>query len=277
MSRRNHTAPRCGPLDRARRRWLAALGCLPLCASRIAVAQQRRAAPTRPSLRLGVSASGPPLAYFEQGVLRGLVVHLARALADALDRDLQIQEMPEARLVDALRGGRIDLMLSTLPQTDLRALGLTASGLLFRTGQLALTRAADIARFARQVDVITTDARVGYQQGSAGARFVQNRMPRAERAPFADVADGIAALRSGDVDLFIHDAPTVWAVAARSGEEQLLGIFQPLTDARAAWVVRSEERLLLSRIDLVLRQWRDSGRLNRLVNRWIGTRVEVAP
>jgi polar amino acid transport system substrate-binding protein len=264
-------------LDRARRRWLAALGCLSLCGSRIAVAQQRSTAPTRPSLRLGVSASGPPLAYFEQGVLRGLVVDLARALADALDRDLQIQEMPEARLVDALRGGRIDLMLSTLPQTDLEALGLAASELLFRTGQMALIRAADVARFARPVDIITTDARVGYQQGTAGARFVQNRMPRAERAPFADVADGLKALRSGDVDLFIHDAPTVWAVAAHSGEEQLLGIFQHLTDARAAWVVRSEERLLLSSIDLVLRQWRDTGRLSPLVNRWIGTRVEVAP
>lgn len=264
------------PVDSARRRWLAALACVPLYGSRITAAQQRSAAPTRPSLRLGVSASGPPLAYFEQGVLRGLIVDLARALADDLDRDLQVQEMPEARLVDALRGGRIDLMLSTLPQADLQALGLAASDSLFRTGQMALVRAADIARFARPVDIITTEARVGYQQGTAGARFVQNRMPRAERVPVTDVADGIEALRTDDLDIFIHDAPTVWAVAAHSSEEQLLGIFQPLTDARAAWVVRSEEQLLLASIALVLRQWRDSGRLSRLVNRWIGTRVEVA-
>ena len=263
--------------DRARRRWLGGLLAGLVLGAPLAAAQTAGAAPERPTLRLGVAASGPPLAYFRRGVLRGLSIDLAQALADGLDRDLQIQEMPEARLVDALRGGRIDLMLSTLPEADLRALGLAASAPLFQTGQMALIRAADVARFGRPVDIITTAARVGYQQGTAGARFVQSRMPRSERVPFADVADGIAALRVGEVDLFIHAAPTVWAVAADRAEEQLIGIFQPLTDERAAWVVRAEERLLLSAIDMVLRRWRESGRLTQMVNRWMRTRVEVAP
>jgi len=111
----------------------------------------------RATLRLGVSASGAPLAFFDQGVLRGLIVDLARALAETLDRELQVQEMPEARLVDALRGGRLDLILSTLPETDLAALGLAASTPLFETGQMALIRTADIGRFGRPVDLIITD------------------------------------------------------------------------------------------------------------------------
>jgi polar amino acid transport system substrate-binding protein len=229
-----------------------------------------------PALRLGVAASGAPLASFDQGVLRGLVIDLGRALARDLDMELQVREMPEARLVDALRGGRIDLMLSTLPPTDLDALGLAASGSLFQTGQMALILAEDLAGFSRTVDIITTDARVGYQQGTAGARFVQNSMPAAERVPFADVEDGILALRRGDVDLFIHEAPTVWAVATDGAEEQLLGIFQPLTDERAAWILRAEDKPLLMGVNLVLRGWRESGRLSRIVNRWIPIRVEVA-
>jgi len=88
---------------------------------------------------------------------------------------------------------------------------------------------------------------------------------------------GIEALRRGDVDVFIHEAPTVWAVATDGAEAQLLGIFQPLTDARAAWIVRAEDQLLRAGIELVLRQWRETGRLNRIVNRWIPLRVQVAP
>jgi polar amino acid transport system substrate-binding protein len=166
-------------------------------------------------------------------------------------------------------------MLSTLSQTDLDALGLAASTALFETGQMALIRAADLGRFQRPLDIITTNARVGYQQGTAGARFVQSGMPAAERVPFADVADGISALRTGEVDLFVHAAPTIWAVATDPSEEQLLGVFQPLTDERAAWIVRSEDQLLLTGINLVLHQWRDTGRLNRLVLRWIPVRIEV--
>ncbi len=228
-------------------------------------------------MRLGVSAHGAPLAFFDQGVLRGLVIDLARALAQDLDMELQVREMPEARLVDALRGGRIDLTLSTLPPTDLHALGLAASGSLLQTGQMALIRAHDLGRFSRTLDIITTDTRIGYQQGTAGARFVQNSMPAAERVPFADVEDGILALRRGDVDLFIHEAPTIWAVATDAAEEQLLGIFQPLTNERAAWVLRAEDERLLSGVNLLLRDWRESGRLGRMVDRWIPIRVEVAP
>jgi polar amino acid transport system substrate-binding protein len=258
------------------RRTARLIACLAALLLPMAAVAQSGSEPERPSLLLGVTASGPPLAFFDQGVLRGLTMDLAHALADALGRDLQVQEMPEARLVDALRGGRIDLMLSTLPKTDLDALGLAAGTTLFETGQMALIRAADLERFQRPVDIITTQTRVGYQQGTAGARFVQNRMPAAERVPVADVADGISALRGGDLDIFIHAAPTVWAIATDRREEQLLGIFQPLTDERAAWVVRAEDQVLRNGIDLVLRQWRESGRLTGMINRWIRVRVEVA-
>lgn len=254
------------------RRWLLGLLLLPITAATQPLADVERA-----TLRLGVAASGAPLAFFDQGVLRGLIVELAKALAEALERELQVQEMPEARLVDALRGGRIDLMLSTLPEADLKALGLAASSALFETGQMALIRTADVRRFGRPVDLITTAARVGYQQGTAGARFVQSGMPQAERVPFADVDIGIEALRRGDVDVFIHEAPTIWAAVSNGADADLLGIFQSLTDARAVWIVRAEDPLLRTSIDLVLRQWRETGRLNRIVNRWIPLRVQVEP
>lgn len=263
--------------DRARLPPLCLLLCLPaLGLWAFAAAAQPARDTEAAALRLGVAASRAPLAFFDQGVMRGLVIDLARALARELDMELQVREMPEARLVDALRGGRIDLTLSTLPPTDLGALGLAASDSLFQTGQMALIRAQDLTRFSRTVDIITTEARVGYQQGTAGARFVQNGMPAAERVPFADVGDGLFALRRGDVELFVHEAPTVWAVATDAAEEQLLGIFQPLTDERAAWVLRAEDIALLTGVDLVLRGWRESGRLNRMVNRWIPIRVEVS-
>ena len=229
----------------------------------------------RASLRFGVSAGGAPMAFFDHGVLRGLEVDLARALADAMNAQLRLQEMPQPRLIDALRGGRIDLVLSTLPETDLRALGLVASATLLSTGQMALIRAEDIATFGRLLDIITTRARVGYQRGSAGARFVQANLPNAERVPVADATWGIAALRAGDIDLFVHDATTVWAIAADPDETELLGIFRPLTEERLAWVMRAEDEVLQRNVNNIIRSWHESGSLNGLINRWVRTQVEV--
>ena len=229
----------------------------------------------RASLRFGVSAGGAPMAFFDHGVLRGLEVDLAHALADAMNAQLRLQEMPQPRLIDALRGGRIDLVLSTLPETDLRALGLVASATLLSTGQMALIRAEDVATFGRLLDIVTTRARVGYQRGSAGARFVQANLPNAERVPVADATWGVAALRAGDIDLFIYDATTVWAIAADPDETELLGIFRPLTEERLAWVMRAEDEVLQRNVNNVIRAWHESGSLTGLINRWIRTQVEV--
>lgn len=227
------------------------------------------------SLRFGISAGGAPMAFFDHGVLRGLEVDLAHTLADALNTQLRLQEMPQPRLIDALRGGRIDLVLSTLPETDLRALGLVASATLLSTGQMALIRAEDVATFGRLLDIVTTGARVGYQRGSAGARFVQANLPNAERVPVIDATWGIAALRAGDIDLFIHDATTVWAIAADPDETDLLGIFRPLTEERLVWVMRAEDEVLGRNINRIIRAWRESGSLTALINRWIRTQVEI--
>jgi ABC-type amino acid transport substrate-binding protein len=138
-----------------------------------------------------------------------------------------------------------------------------------------LIRDEDIATFGRAVDIITTTARVGYQRGSAGARFVQANLPEAERVPVADPVWGIAALRAGDIDIFIHEATTIWAVAANPDETALLGIFRPLTDERLSWVMRAEDELLRRNVDFIIRAWRDSGKLTGLINRWI--RIQVRP
>ena len=229
-----------------------------------------------PSLRIGVAAGAAPMAFFDRGVLRGLAIDLARDLASDLDRELQLQEMPEARLVDALRGGRIDLVLATLPDTELQALGLAASTPVLETGQMALIRSADFGDFRRLLDLMTTSRRVGYEWGTAGARFAQSSLPNAERVPFPDAAAAVEALRAGDIDVLIHEATTVWGVATNADEQALMGIFQPLTEERLAWITRAEDELLRREIDRALALRRESGELDRLINRWIRVQVEVA-
>ena len=228
-----------------------------------------------PTLRFGIAADTPPLAFSDDGVLRGLEIDLARALCQDLGMEMRLRALPRPRLVEALRGGRIDVFLGTLPPDELQVLRLAASEPVMETGQMALIRTDDLPTFARAVDLITTHRRVGYERGSAGARFVQANLTQAERVPLADAAVGVAALRRGDIDVFVHDATTVWAVAAAAEETQLIGLFRPLTDERLAWFVRDQDQPLLAAIDGVISDWRANGRLATLINRWLPIQVRV--
>jgi ABC-type amino acid transport substrate-binding protein len=256
-----------------RRPWPRRLGRALLVVALIAGTTVPAAEPT---LRFGVAADAPPLAFIDEGVLRGLEIDLARALCERLGLQMRLRALPRPRLLDALRGGRIDAVLTSMPADELAVLGLVASEPVLEVGQMALIRADDLARFARAVDLVTTAGRVGYERGTAGARWVQESLPRAERVPLPDAAAGIAALRRGDIEVFIHDAPTVWAVAADPAEQRLVGLFRPLTDERLAWVLRGEDRLLLAAIDGVIRELRSDGRLAGLINRWLPIQVRVA-
>lgn len=228
-----------------------------------------------PGLRIGVAADARPLAFLDEGVLRGLEIDLAQALSNALDRELQLVELPRPRLIDALRGGRVDLILAALDRAELAALRLQASAPLLATGQMALVRSEDLRRFPRNLDVLLTDARVGYERGTRGARLVQDAMPNAERVPLSGASAGIAALRRGGIALFIHDATTVWTFAADPTEQELAGIFRPLTSEQLAWIMRADDTLLQRQVNQVIAHWRASGRLATLLNRWLPVQIEV--
>ena len=233
------------------------------------------AATPAPTLAFAISLDIPPLAFKRGGVVKGLEVDLARALAGALELELSLHALPEPRLLDALRGGRIDLVLSALPADELDGLGLATSARVLDSGQTAIIRTEDLTRFPRVIDLKLTSKRVGYERASLGARLVQARLPRAERVPFADAKTGIGALRAREIDVFIHDVTTAWALAADPEETELTGLFQRLSVEPLRFVTRAEEGQLRREIDQALEALRRSGELERIIRRWIPVQIRV--
>ncbi|WP_462321399.1 substrate-binding periplasmic protein [Halochromatium sp.] len=256
------------------RRWLDL--AIILCPLLLMPIQGLAAATSPQALAFAISLNSPPLAFKRGGVVKGLEVDLARALAAALERELSLHALPEPRLIDALRGGRVDILLSALPGEELTALGLTASTPVLDSGQMAIIRTEDLARFPRVIDLKLTDERVGYQRASLGARLVQARLPRAERVPFADATAAIAALRAREITVFIHDATTAWALAANPNETELTGLFRPLSREQLRFVTRSEETQLQRELAQVLDEWRRSGELERMIRRWIPIQIRIS-
>jgi len=231
--------------------------------------------PLDAALLVGISADRPPFAFSRNGVLRGLEVDLAHELADALKRDHRLRQLPEGRLIDALRGGRIDLTFSELPPAELQALGLHGGVPVLATGQMAVIRSEDFGRFPRLLDLKLTSARVGYVRGTLGARLVHEKLVNAERIPVSSAEEGLAALRAGGIEVFIHDAATAWLLAADPQEDELSAIFRPLSQAQLRLVTRSEDQSLRLEIDRILDAWRRLGRLQRLLHRWIPVQIRL--
>jgi len=263
---------------RARPDRLRALRLAALIAALLATPWLACRTPERPAgrvLRVGVSPTHAPMVFLEDGELVGVEADLARALGERLDRRIVFERYADDALLRALERGDVDVVMSGLSITPERAARVRFVAPYMQSGQLALIRSADLARFGRIHVLRRPGARVGYELGTTGERFVATELARATSFGFDDVEAGLRSLRAGRIDYFVHDAPTVWRIAGDPAQRDLHGLYQLLTDESLAWAVRTGDTALAARLDAEVAKWKSEGGIEPIIDRWIPVRITV--
>jgi len=232
-----------------------------------------------PPLRVGIAPNFPPLAFKQTGNLAGIEVDFAQQLGPALGMKMMLVETPWDELIPALRDHRIDVIMSGMSVTPARQKRVRFAHPYLRVGQMMVLRRADAGhlRTAKMVDQRTT--RVGFISETTGEAYVHAHLPRAHATAFASIDAGAAALRARQIDVFVADAPAIYALTATSADphHELLGRYEPLTEEYLAWAVRLDDAELQSRLNTVLSSWNSDGTLERVLGKWIHVRRKPRP
>jgi len=250
------------------------------CAHRAAVTGDQSAA-IPATLRIGIATVYPSIAFKEDGELKGVEVDLAHQVATDLNVKITLVELPWDELIPALRDDRIDVIMSGMSVTEDRSKLVSFTQPYLRVGQMVLIRRADFSRLRDSGAMNLPTSRVGFQRGTTGEAYVRSKLSHAQLVGFDTPDEGIAALRAGRIDFFVHDAPTVWKTAGgRGSDAALMGRYRPLTEEYLAWAVRKNDNALRERLNDELLRLRASGQLEVVLDRWITVRkitVEVKP
>ena len=83
-------------------------------------APKKRPSPEQAPLRVGLATNYPPLAFEENGVVKGIEIDFAEQLSEESGTEVSILTMPWERLIPALRDGQIDIIMSGMSVTDAR-------------------------------------------------------------------------------------------------------------------------------------------------------------
>jgi ABC-type amino acid transport substrate-binding protein len=253
--------------------WLAALILL-LVAGCAGKQRKSRGVAAPESLRVGVTATYPPLSFVEDGEAKGIEPDLARKVGQRLGRPIEVEVFELEDLIPALNTKRIDVIMAGMSITSERERQVHFTQPYLRVGQMTLLRKSDEQYVTDYARMNQPGSKVGVKRGTTGEEYARANLARATIVPFATIGEGKTALRKNQIDYFIHDAPTIWRTTGRfESDPDLAGMYRPLTEEYLAWAVRpADEHTLGMQLDRVLDQLEASGELNTVLDRWLPVR-----
>ena len=232
------------------------------------VAARGVAGPATEPLRVGVSASFPPMIYKERGKLVGVEADFARALGEELDRPIKLVEVKWEDQIPALVEGRTDIIMSSLSITRARQLRVAFTKPYLAVGQAVLVRREDANKYLLGFPSMPQGT-IGVLKATTGDFLVQQEFSRSKRKEFKSPQEAAKALLKKKIDLFICDSPIVSWLAGMNEIEGLVPVSVLLSEEQLAWAVRKSDSELLESVNGALGRLQKSGRVSAIIKQWI--------
>ena len=223
-------------------------------------------------LKVGIDSAYPPFSYERDGGYAGFDVEIAEALCASMGRSCVFVGLPFDALLDAMREGRLDLMLG-VSATEERAQYMDFSEHYFRARSMYIHRTDNAPRAGGE----TGKKRIGVRAGTVQMRHLQRQW--GDRAllvvgPYSSILDKLCA---GELDVVLTNNLAGYAfLTSERGEpfdvwgEHLASEAFP-SEVRIG--VRKNARELRDAVDRAITDIRFNGEYGRINRRYFSFRL----
>jgi ABC-type amino acid transport substrate-binding protein len=218
-------------------------------------------------LRAGIALTSPPYGFVRGDEFAGMEVDFARALAQQLQKPVQLVEMAWRDLIPALQAGHIDMIMSGMSVTRAREAAIGFTQPYLRSGLIPLVRRDDVLRRREPGRGFRCGSGIGVSAGTTAERFVREHCPH-DAVVYPAIGDAVDELKQRRIDTVVTDAPIVmWYVS--QDEANLALLLEPLDSEDLAWGVRRDDEALRADLDGAIAVWRTDGTRAHILSRWI--------
>lgn len=216
-------------------------------------------------LHVGTCADFPPFAFIdEQGIIRGFDIDLARAIAQRMEKELIVHDMPFFTLIPELNFGTLDFIIGGISKTEERARRVLFSDPYIEHVELiVITRKGDIIQSIDDLNgkkVIVNDGYTADLYMSDKEDVILERIP--------SVAESFIALKQGNAYAFVTAENTVGPFFAKYGTDDFNIYRIPLTDESYAIMVAQSRPELLAGLNESIQALKMDGTLRTLKQKW---------
>lgn len=221
-------------------------------------------------LRVGVSADMPPFVYKQNGQLTGLEIDIARMMARDMNKEVRFIELDWEDLMPALQNNKIDILMAGMNYTPQRNAIIAMTTPYMNSGQMALVMRKNTQKYGLPGLIGNMKGKVGAEAGTTGEFLVQSSFPNATLITYDSAEEGAQAVADGEIEVLIHDAPTIYWLAGTYQNRGVTPARPVLSVDQMVWGVNRDNPELLQEVNNLVATWASNGELNRVVGRWVG-------
>ncbi len=225
-------------------------------------------------LRVGIDSTYPPFSYRNiDGEYSGLDIDVANSVCKAMKSKCEFIQFEYEKLLAALRGGKIDLVVASVPITDQRLELVDFSDPYLQLPSMVLVRRDSIILGLSAEDMKNTQ--IGVVNSSPHGEYVRSHLPDANITQYENLADMFLDLANQRLDaiagngLLFHN----WLQTA-DGKNccKLLGAlpYDPQINGEGvAIALRKNDKELKDRINKAIKSIKSSRRLAKITGNYL--------
>ncbi len=218
-------------------------------------------------LRVGMELEYPPFEFVgDDGEPDGVSVRMAEALAAHLGRPLEIKNLKFDTLPTALKTRAIDLVISSMTETEERREQIDFSDPYVTTG-LAMLVAVDSEVRSRE-DLDRPGLKVVAKLGTTGETFARANLPGAEVLALPEDPACALEVAQGKADVWIYDQLSIFQYQ-KQHPDTTRALLKPIREEHWAVGIRKGNTELLEQVNGFLAAFRAAGGFDALGERYL--------
>jgi polar amino acid transport system substrate-binding protein len=220
-------------------------------------------------IRIGTTGNQPPYSMKSKtGELMGYEVDLANALASHMGVKLKLVEMPFSELMEAIKSGKIDAIMSGMTITPERNLSVLFAGPYIISGKSILTKSNKVSAFNADSSASGKKYKIVSLKGSTSEEFVKTVMSKHESITVDNYNDAVNMIINDQADAMVADKPICVITIMKYPGKDLVTTQEPLTIEPIGMALPPGDPQFLNLVTNYLSTLQISGILPALEKKW---------
>ena len=207
-------------------------------------------------------AEFPPYEYHENNTIVGIDADIARAIADQMGMELEIQDMAFDSLIPAIQSGKADFAAAGMTVNEERLRNVDFTETYAEAAQVIIVKEG--SAIAAPADL--TGKKIGVQTGTTGDIYADD-VENAEVQRFNKGMEAVMALTQDKLDAVIIDREPAKVFVKEN--EGLKILDEAFTEEEYAIAIKKGNTELLEKMNAAIKELKESGELQKIVDKYI--------